>query len=156
MVFSKGTLNGFSGLIPIGGQVQPTSTVGTKLLWKNAQKNPKKKQISDVINRIIPIRSPFTTYDVWLPAYVDSRITSRHHRIIDKIIIIIPIDKHIIPWLWNHLVRPIVSAKAPADEVSGQGLGSTKWKGCRVNLIFFWFIYFRVVVITNINIWYLK
>jgi len=31
-VFNKGTLNGFRGLIPDGGQVQPISGVGARLL----------------------------------------------------------------------------------------------------------------------------
>ena len=36
------------------------------------------------------------------------------------------------PWLWNHAVRPAVREKAPAAAVSGHGLYSTKWKGCRI------------------------
>jgi hypothetical protein len=63
-VFSKGTLNGFNGLIPAGGQQHPNSGVGDRLLWKNAQKNAKKNKTSEVINRIIPQRSPFVTYVV--------------------------------------------------------------------------------------------
>ena len=53
-VFRRGTLNGFSGLIPVGGQEHPISGVGDKLLWKNAQKKAKKNKTSDVINKIIP------------------------------------------------------------------------------------------------------
>lgn len=64
MVFRRGTPNVFNVEIPIGGHTHPSSVVGTKLLWKKPQKNPKKKQISDKINKSIPIRSPFTTYDV--------------------------------------------------------------------------------------------
>ena len=60
-VFSKGTLNGFKGVIPAGGQQQPSSGVGDSLLWKNAQKKAKKNNTSDVMNRIIPHRSPFVT-----------------------------------------------------------------------------------------------
>ena len=60
-VFNKGILNGFSGVIPAGGQQHPSSGVGDKLLWKNAQKNAKKKRTSDVINRIIPHRRPLVT-----------------------------------------------------------------------------------------------
>ena len=66
-VFNRGIENGLNGWIPIGGQVRPNSTVGAKLLWKNAQKNEKKNKISDVINRIIPHRSPSTTRFVWSP-----------------------------------------------------------------------------------------
>ena len=53
-VFSKGTRNGFNGEMPVGGQDTPISIEGARLLWKNAQKKAKKKQISDVINNIIP------------------------------------------------------------------------------------------------------
>lgn len=63
-VFSKGTLNGLIGVIPTGGQQHPSSGVGARLLWKNAQKNAKKKQTSDKMNRIIPHRRPLATYDV--------------------------------------------------------------------------------------------
>jgi len=60
-VLSKGTLNGLSGLIPVGGHAQPISGVGDRLLWKNAQKNAKKNNTSEVINRIIPQRNPVIT-----------------------------------------------------------------------------------------------
>lgn len=60
-VFNKGTLNGFSGVIPAGGQQHPSSGVGDNLLWKNAQKKAKKNNTSDVINRIIPQRNPVVT-----------------------------------------------------------------------------------------------
>jgi hypothetical protein len=60
-VFRSGTLNGLSGLIPVGGQQQPSSGVGASLLWKNAQKNAKKNRTSDVMNKIIPHRNPFVT-----------------------------------------------------------------------------------------------
>lgn len=90
-VLSNGTLNGFNGVIPVGGQAQPSSGAGDKLLWKKAQKNAKKNSTSDVMNRIIPHRRPLVTYVVWWPIYVASRITSRHHCIIDIIIIVIAI-----------------------------------------------------------------
>jgi len=60
-VFNNGTLNGLRGVIPVGGQAQPSSGVGDSLLWKNAQKNAKKNSTSEVINRIIPHRRPFVT-----------------------------------------------------------------------------------------------
>jgi hypothetical protein len=63
-VLRRGTLNGFKGLIPAGGQQHPSSGVGDSLLWKNAQKKAKKNRTSDVINRIIPHRKPFVTYVV--------------------------------------------------------------------------------------------
>lgn len=60
-VFNSGTLNGFKGVIPVGGHAHPNSGVGDNLLWKNAQKNAKKNNTSDVINKIIPQRRPFVT-----------------------------------------------------------------------------------------------
>lgn len=60
-VFRRGTKKGLSGFIPVGGQVTPISTLGARLLWKKAQKKAKKKHTSDVINSIIPYRSPFIT-----------------------------------------------------------------------------------------------
>jgi len=130
-VFKSGTLNGFNGVIPVGGQQQPNSGVGDRLLWKNAQKNAKKNKTSDVINKIIPHRSPFVTYEVWWPWNVASRMTSRHHWIIVMIIIMVAAIKHVIPWLWNQLAIPIASDRAPIDAVRGHGLYSTKWNGWR-------------------------
>jgi hypothetical protein len=78
-VFSSGTLNGLIGVMPTGGQQHPSSGVGAKLLWKNAQKKAKKKHTSDRMNKIIPQRRPLATYEVWWPRNVASRITSRHH-----------------------------------------------------------------------------
>jgi hypothetical protein len=63
-VFRSGTLNGLSGLIPVGGQAHPSSGVGANLLWKKAQKKAKKNRTSDVINKIIPQRRPFVTIEV--------------------------------------------------------------------------------------------
>ena len=57
-VFNKGTPHGDKGLIPIGGQVFPSSTVGASLLWKKAQKKAKKKHTSDTMNKTTPTRSP--------------------------------------------------------------------------------------------------
>jgi hypothetical protein len=60
-VLRRGTLNGLSCLIPVGGQQHPSSGVGDRLLWKKAQKKAKKKSTSEVINRIIPQRKPVVT-----------------------------------------------------------------------------------------------
>ena len=66
-MFRSGTWNGFIGSIPVGGQHEPSSIVGAKLLWKKAQKKAKKKSTSEVINRIIPSRRPIFTGIVWHP-----------------------------------------------------------------------------------------
>lgn len=57
-VFRRGTANGFKGHNPVGGQAQPNSIVGARLLWKKAQKKALKNIISDVINKIIPHSNP--------------------------------------------------------------------------------------------------
>lgn len=78
-VFSSGTSIGFRGLIPTGGHWPPSSGVGARLEWKKAQKKPRKKKASEVMNRAMPYRSPFCTVGVWWPWNVLSRIMSRHH-----------------------------------------------------------------------------
>lgn len=61
MVFRRGMHMGLNGVIESGGQVWPISILGEILLWKNAQKNEEKNSTSDVMNRIIPVFSPFIT-----------------------------------------------------------------------------------------------
>jgi hypothetical protein len=61
VVFKRGTWKGLMAWIPIGGHKSPSSILGASLLWKKAQKKEKKNKISEVINRIIPHRSPLTT-----------------------------------------------------------------------------------------------
>lgn len=65
--------------IPLQGHVDPIKISGANEAWKNAQKKDKKKKTSDVINKIIPICSPFTTSLVWSPFNKPSRVISRHH-----------------------------------------------------------------------------
>lgn len=131
-VLRRGTAYGFKGKIPVGGHVQPSSGVGARLLWKKAQKKEKKKATSEVINRIIPKRRPVETGVVWWPMKVLSRMTSRHHWSIVRLVIIRPNRRHVSSWLWNHAVRPMVREKAPAAAVSGHGLNSTRWNGWRI------------------------
>lgn len=89
-VFRRGTPQGCIGVIPEGGQVTPISGVGDKALWKKAQKKEKKNIISDKIKSMKPIFIPRTTFVVCIPKNVASRITSRHHRIIIKAVIVNP------------------------------------------------------------------
>ena len=79
IVLRRGTWIGLKGEIPEGGHCIPTSIVGERLLWKNAQKKEKKNKTSEVINKIIPHRIPFITIKVWRPWKVLSRLISRHH-----------------------------------------------------------------------------
>jgi hypothetical protein len=66
-VFSSGICSGLNGLIPVGGQVDPSSIVGDRLLWKYAQKNDTKNRTSEMMNKIIPHRSPVVTGFVCTP-----------------------------------------------------------------------------------------
>jgi hypothetical protein len=100
-VFKRGTEKALIGLMPVGGHVHPSSGVGARLLWKNAQKNAKKNRTSEAINRIIPQRSPKVTGKVWNPINVASRTTSRHHCSIVKIIINTPIKRGVMLLWWN-------------------------------------------------------
>ena len=80
-VLSKGTENGLSIWIPMGGQRAPNSIAGARLLWKKAQKNDTKKHTSETINSSIPIFKPFLTISVWWPWNVASLIISLHQTI---------------------------------------------------------------------------
>jgi hypothetical protein len=91
IVFNKGTWIGQNILIPEGGQINPISIVGDNLLWKKAQKKEIKKKISEIINKIIPSFIPVSTWLVWIPWNVLSRVTSRHHWYITNKINLIPI-----------------------------------------------------------------
>ena len=53
-VFKNGISQGLNTCIPLGGHIDPISTVGAKLLWKKAQKKAKKNKISDTINNSTP------------------------------------------------------------------------------------------------------
>lgn len=131
-MFKKGICQGLSTYIPFGGQIEPISTEGDKLLWKNAQKNATKKKISETIKRRIPNLNPCCTKPVWWPSKFDSLETSLHQTNIILIRNIILIKRDIPPNLkvWKYKTALIVHEKADREAKKGQGLGSTKWKGC--------------------------
>ena len=66
-VFNKGTPQGSRVSIPRGGHLFPSLMSGDSLIWKNAQKNAKKKHTSEMINKTIPNFKPRTTTTVWYP-----------------------------------------------------------------------------------------
>jgi hypothetical protein len=66
-VLRRGTWTGLNADTPIGGHKSPISITGVRLLWKNAQKKEKKNITSEIIKRIIPMRRPFVTTEVWSP-----------------------------------------------------------------------------------------
>lgn len=142
VVLRRGTSNGLMALMPVGGQILPTSIFGLKEEWKKAQKKARKKNTSEEIKRTIPIRIPSSTLFVWAPRWVASRVTSRHHIIIVKIIKASPICIRSESNLCIHDASPPTRHRLPKDPVRGQGLASTKWNGwCMINsdsLIFRW------------------
>lgn len=113
----------------MGGQILPISILGDRDIWKNLQKNEKKKKISEIINKIIPNRIKFETFIVCIPWKVLSRITSRHHWIIFNNKEIRPIKNNFILNSWNHLIAPINKIIKLNEVNKGQGLTVTKWKG---------------------------
>jgi hypothetical protein len=90
IVFSSGTWKGLNTTNPSGGHTPPNSTLGANLLWKKAQKNLKKKNTSDTINKSIPQRNPSSTIALWCPCTLPSREMSRHHWYITKRRIVSP------------------------------------------------------------------
>ena len=143
IVFNKGTLQGLKVKIPTGGHLDPNSTFGANLEWKNAQKNDKKKNTSDVINKIIPHRNPDTTTWVCDPWNAPSRDTSRHQ--VNAVTVSNTNLKSIklISLTWNHLDNPVVRPIAKIDARIGQGDSSQRWKGCIIwfDIKFYYFIY---------------
>lgn len=130
IVFINGILIGLNDLIPLHGQFCPIKISGERHEWKKAQKKDKKKNTSDVMNRIIPILSPERTSFVCIPSKVDSRTTSRHHL-------------HEIRTNKIRLMKNIVFDKCPLKFLAvektvlkswkevkiGHGLRVTKWNG---------------------------
>lgn len=122
IVFNKGIWNALKGITPEGGQFTPISNVGDSLLWKNPQKNERKKNTSDVINKIIPIFKPLNTLNVWSPWNVPSREISRHHWNETTNKTINPLKNNEVSFAWNHLTIPEVKINAPKEPSNGQGL----------------------------------
>ncbi len=137
IVFKRGIWIGLKGFTPRGGHLIPISIVGASILWKNPQKNDKKKNTSDVINKIIPHFILLITLWVWIPWKVLSRDTSRHHRMDVVIIRTLPIYNVLEEYKLNQIDRPKVVTIALKEATIGHGLWSTRWKG--------WFFF------TNIN-----
>ena len=67
ILLRSGTPNGLKTERPKGGQTLPNSTLGLNLLWKYLQKKDKKKNTSEIINKIIPLRKPSSTTYECLP-----------------------------------------------------------------------------------------
>jgi len=80
IVFRRGTFMGLNVFTRDGGHSCPISIDGLILEWKYAQKNPKKNNTSDTMNRIIPALSPLVTRFWWKPWSIASRVVSFHQK----------------------------------------------------------------------------
>jgi len=129
MVFNNGTPQGLNVWIPIGGQADPSSTLGDNLAWKKAQKNERKKKTSEVINKSIPQRNPVTTIFVCNPCNVPSREISRHQKKATVVRLNNLSKRRPNLVVWNHVARPAVSPSLKTADNKGQGDSSTRWKG---------------------------
>lgn len=155
-VFKNGISHGSKTATPFGGQIEPISTAGAKLLWKKAQKNAKKNKISDIMNKITPYLNPCWTIPVWCPSKVDSLITSRH-----QTNIVVSNSKKLKlktkePCLNACIYKtpPTAQEKAEKDATKGHGLGSTKWKGCRCKVLEILNNEFMFIFERNYIFWY--
>jgi len=124
-VFSKGTSNGGIAATPVGGQHLPASTLGLSDAWKKAQKNARKKNTSETINKIIPIRNPASTWEECFPWNVASRATSRHHCTIVATTSNKPSNTRHLSNLCIQEAAPLTRIRAPTEPVNGHGLQST-------------------------------
>ena len=134
-VFKRGTLKQLKGSTPRGGQSLPKASLGFSLAWKNAQKKDTKNRTSEEINKIIPHRSPSSTFPEWNPRKVPSLETSPHHltEVITKDIS--PIKRIVVFWLENIIAIPVILSSLAKAPIIGQGDSSTKWCGWRTKLL---------------------
>ena len=132
IVLRRGTSSGLMGVMPAGGHIFPSSRVGWRDEWKKAQKKAKKKNTSDLINKSIPNRIPFSTFSVCFPWKVASRVTSRHHWTIVNKIRPRPTYMKLLSYLCIQAAKPVTRNREPTAPVKGQGLKSTMWNGCLV------------------------
>jgi hypothetical protein len=126
MVFRRGMHMGLNGVIDRGGQVCPISMLGDTLLWKNAQKNEEKNRTSEVINRIIPVFSPFITSFEWFPWLEDSRKMSFHHIVAIVAVRMIEVIIGIPVFLFIMMMVDMVRHIALIEAMIGHGLSFTR------------------------------
>lgn len=129
MVLRSGILNGLKGEIPIGGHNCPISILGDRDEWKYAQKKDRKKNTSEVMNKIIPSRIPEYTIFECDPEKVASRITSRHHIIMQIRVHGIVRSNISLLIFCIHMIDPIRLLKILKEIKIGQGLIETRWNG---------------------------
>ena len=130
-MFNKGSSNGLTESIPLGGHWAPISAAGDNALWKNVQKIAKKNNASLTINKATPIFRPLCTAKVWLPKYVASLITSLNQNDMEKITRSKAMYRKSCAKEKPCIVKTpdVVRAKRDIHVKIGQGEGETRWKG---------------------------
>lgn len=73
-----GLLWGWGVWFLLGGHCLPNSSIVTKMEWQNIQKNPSKKNASELKNRIIAYHKPFWIVGVGWPWNVLACMASHH------------------------------------------------------------------------------
>jgi len=97
--------------------------LGEILEWKYAQKNEKKNNTSEVINRIIPIFNPFEIIEKCDPCLVVSEMIFAHQRKADVIRIIVNKIKFVFKLFVNpHRMYDTIFHEIKAFKI-GHGLG---------------------------------
>ena len=141
-MLSKGSSNGLTESIPLGGHRAPISAAGDKALWKKVQKIARKNNASLTINKPIPIFRPLCTAKVWLPKYVASLITSLNQNDIENIT-----KSKAMYTKYSAKANPcivetpdVVRANKHIHVKIGQGEGETRWKGWAWKLLLMIFV----------------
>lgn len=100
--------------------------MGEILLWRKAQKKETKKETSEMINRIIPVLSPFMTKLEWWPWIEASRWMSFHHKKAIATVIRKAIRFGVLILLFIRIRPERTMARALLDAKIGHGLTSTR------------------------------
>lgn len=128
IVLSSGTFIGLKASILSGGQLCPISIHGLTLEWKYAQKNDKKNNTSDLINKIIPILRPSIILLKWDPCLRASRTTSFHQKKAVAIRNLIAGRDSIIDFEENLFTIKEVLNQIESEVITGHGLRVIMWK----------------------------
>lgn len=122
IVFNKGINIGLKNKMFFGGQFNPISIEGASELCKKFQKKEIKRNISEIINKIILNLIRFIIKKLWLPWKVLSRIMSRHHVNLIKIIKIKLIKKYVFILKFINIIFEIMKLNVFNEVKIGQGL----------------------------------
>lgn len=95
-----------------------------------------KKKISEIMNKIIPVFSPFITKSEWCPWIDASRWMSFHHMKATVAVIKNVISTGVFRLLFIKITPEARRLSALFEAKIGQGLTSTRWKGLNFVIIY--------------------